>query len=297
MSVERILLTNDDGIDAVGFRTLYDALAADYDVVAVAPTGDRSSVGRAISADVAVTDHDLGYAVDGTPVDCVVAGLDEFVPDADLVVAGCNEGANLGAYTLGRSGTVSAVVEASFFGVPGIATSMYVPGGDDWWKRELPPASFAHAVRATRFLVDEADAAGVFEGADYLNVNAPMAEPAEGDGGSEAVAGDGGSAAPEPADSVASDPVLGAAVNPAPMRVTTPSEWYGMEAASDGNGGLSISDPIWGRMTPGDVPDPVGTDRRAVVDGEVSVSPLSVPHAAAPDAGLDELADRYGNGA
>ncbi|MFO8114264.1 MAG: 5'/3'-nucleotidase SurE [Halorubrum sp.] len=291
MSVERILLTNDDGIDAVGFRTLYDALATDYDVVAVAPTGDRSSIGRAISADVAVTDHDLGYAVEGTPVDCVVAGLDELVPDADLVVAGCNEGANLGAYALGRSGTVSAVVEGSFFGAPGIATSMYVPGGDDWWQRELPPASFAHAVRATRFLIEEADAAGVFDRADYLNVNAPMAEPAEGDGGSETVVEDGGLA-----DSAPSGAALDAGVDPAPMRVTTPSEWYGMEAASDGNGGLSISDPIWGRMTPGDVPDPVGTDRRAVVDGEVSVSPLSVPHAAAPDAELDDLADRYGKG-
>lgn len=284
MSVERILLTNDDGVDAVGLRALYDALSVDYDVVTVAPAGDRSSVGRAISADVEVREHELGYAVDGTPVDCVVAGLDELVPDADLVVAGCNEGANLGAYTLGRSGTVSAVVEGAFFGVPGIAASMYVPGGDDWWKRDLPPASFAHAARATRFLVDEAVGTGVFERADYLNVNAPMAEPAEGDGGREAAVSDGAS----------SDPAAEPAVDPAPMRVTKPSEWYGMEATSDGNGGVSISDPIWGRMTPADVPDPVGTDRRAVVDGEVSVSPLSVPHAAEPDAGLDELASRYG---
>ena len=280
MSVERILLTNDDGIDAVGLRAVYDALAVDYDVVAVAPTGDRSSIGRAISADVDVAEHELGYAVDGTPVDCVVAGVDELVPDADLVIAGCNEGANLGAYTLGRSGTVSAVVEGAFFGVPGIAASMYVPGGDDWRQRELSPASFEHAVRATRFLVEEAAPAGIFERADYLNVNAPMAEPAEGDGGSEATA-DGGAAAD-------------AAVDPAPMRVTAPSEWYGMEATSDGNGGVSISDPIWGRMSPAEVPDSVGTDRRAVVDGEVSVSPLSVPHAAEPDAGLDELASRYG---
>ena len=280
MSVERILLTNDDGIDAVGLRAVYDALAADYDVVAVAPTGDRSSIGRAISADVAVADHELGYAVDGTPVDCVVTGLDELVPDADLVIAGCNEGANLGAYTLGRSGTVSAVVEGAFFGVPGIASSMYVPGGDDWRQRELSTASFAHAVRATRFLVEEAAPAGLFERADYLNVNAPMAVPAEDDGGHEATA-DGGAAADT-------------AVDPAPMRVTTPSEWYGMEATSDGNGGVSITDPIWGRMTPSEVPDSVGTDRRAVVDGEVSVSPLSVPHAAEPDVGLDELAAAYG---
>lgn len=129
MSVERVLLTNDDGIDAVGLRALYDGLSADYDVVTVAPTGDRSSAGRALSDGVDIADHELGYAVDGTPVDCVVAGLDALVPDADVVVAGCNKGANLGAYTLGRSGTVSAAVEAAFFDVPAVATSMYVPGG------------------------------------------------------------------------------------------------------------------------------------------------------------------------
>ncbi|MUW15548.1 5'/3'-nucleotidase SurE, partial [Halorubrum sp. CBA1125] len=253
----------DDGVDAAGLRALHDALAEDYEVVAVAPTDDRSSVGRALSDDVAVADHPLGYAVDGTPVDCVVAGLDELVPDADLVVAGCNEGANLGAYTLGRSGTVSAAVEAAFFDVPSVATSMYVPGGDDWWKREFDPDHFANATRATRFLVDEAADAGVFDHADYLNVNAPLAEDPDG--------------------------------RSAPMRITTPSEWYGLEATRNGDGRVAISDPIWGRMNPTDVPDPVGTDRRAVVDGEVSVSPLSVPHAAEPDARLAELADAYAN--
>ncbi|WP_424015248.1 5'/3'-nucleotidase SurE [Halorubrum xinjiangense] len=258
MSVDRIILTNDDGVDAAGLRALYDALAAEYAVTVVAPANDLSSVGRALSADVAVDDHELGYVVDGTPVDCVVAGLDELVPDADAVVAGCNEGANLGAYTLGRSGTVSAAVEAAFFGVPAVATSMYVPGGDDWWKREFKADDFAHAVRATRFLVDEAVGAGVFDRADYLNVNAPIANDAR-----------------------------------APLRVTTPSTWYGMRAERNGDGRVGFSDPIWGRMNDGDVPDPVGTDRRAVVDGEVSVSPLSVPHAAEPNAGLDELADAY----
>jgi 5'-nucleotidase len=265
MSVERVLLTNDDGIDAAGLRALYDGLSADYDVVAVAPIGDRSSAGRALSDGVDIVDHELGYAVDGTPVDCVVAGLDALVPDADVVVAGCNEGANLGAYTLGRSGTVSAAVEAAFFDVPAVATSMYVPGGEDWWKRDLEPAEFANATRATRYLVAEATASGAFDRADYLNVNAPIADR---DGEFDA---------------------------PAPMRVTAPSTWYGMEAAHDGNGRVSFSDPIWGKMNEGDVPDSVGTDRRAVIDGEVSVSPLSVPHAAEPDAGIDELAAAYGH--
>mgnify|MGYP006273719673 FL=1 len=258
MSVDRILLTNDDGVDAAGLRALYDALADEYAVTVVAPADDQSSVGRRLSADVAVDDHELGYVVDGTPVDCVVAGLDELVTDADAVVAGCNEGANLGAYTLGRSGTVSAAVEAAFFGVPAVATSMYVPGGDDWWKREFEREDFAHAVRATRFLFDEAADAGVFDRADYLNVNAPIAD-----------------------------------ADRAPLRVTTPSTWYGMRAERNGDGRVGFSDPIWGLMNDGDVPDPVGTDRRAVVDGEVSVSPLSVPHTAEPDAGLDELIDAY----
>ena len=258
MSVDRILLTNDDGIDAVGLRTLYDALSESYDVVTVAPTGDRSSIGRVLSDDVGVANHDLGYAVDGTPADCVVAGLDELVPDADCVVAGCNEGANLGSYVLGRSGTVSAAVEAAFFGLPAVAASMYVPGDEDWWRKELEPERFDHAVRATRFLVDNAVGDGAFESVDYLNVNAPVAE------------GD-----------------------PAPMRVTTPSDWYGMTAERDGDGRVSFADPIWGRMTAADVPDPVGTDRRAVVDGEVSVSPLTVPHGTAENGALDDLAAQY----
>jgi 5'-nucleotidase len=258
MSVDRILLTNDDGVDAAGLRALYDALAEEYAVTVVAPADDQSSVGRRLSGTVAVADHELGYVVEGTPVDCVVAGLDELVPEADAVVAGCNEGANLGAYTLGRSGTVSAAVEATFFDRPAVATSMYVPGGDDWWKREFSADDFAHAARATRFLVDEAVGAGVFDRADYLNVNAPIAD------------GDRAS-----------------------LRVTTPSTWYGMRAERDGDGRVGIEDPIWDRLNEGDVPDPVGTDRRTVFDGEVSVSPLSVPHAAAPDAGLDELVDAY----
>jgi len=55
MSVERVLLTNDDGIDAVGLRALYDGLSADYDVVTVAPTGDRSSAGRALSRTASIS--------------------------------------------------------------------------------------------------------------------------------------------------------------------------------------------------------------------------------------------------
>jgi len=86
-----ILLTNDDGIDSTGIRALYDALSEHANVTVVAPADDRSACGRSLSHEVEVDDHELGYAVYGTPADCVVAGLAELGPFPDLVVAGCNK--------------------------------------------------------------------------------------------------------------------------------------------------------------------------------------------------------------
>ncbi len=257
-----ILLTNDDGIDAVGFRALYDALAEWGDVTAVAPVDDQSAVGRQLSADAAVREHELGYAIEGTPADCTVAGLEALCPDADMVIAGCNKGANISAYVLGRSGTVSAAVEAAFFGVPAVATSLYVPGGGDvpWHEQATDPADFRNATRATSYLLRHAIDAGVFERTGYLNVNAPLAD------------------ADEP---------------PAPIEITRPSTLYDMTAEHDGEGRVTLHDRIWDRMREPDLPDPEGTDRRAVVEGRVSVSPLTAPHTTEGHDGLDGLAAAY----
>ncbi len=269
MSRPTILLTNDDGIDRPGFRAMYDALSAVGDVTAVAPAADQSAVGRAINvgSDIAVEDHPMGYELDGTPADCVIAGLEALVSDADLVVAGCNKGANLGAYVLGRSGTVSAAVEAAFFGVPAIAASAYLDVGDAFAEYETDPAEYAHAVQATAYLADTALEAGVFETADYLNVNAP----ADHDG-----------TAPERPPGA--PPSI-------PMRVTRPSLVYDMDATPT-DGGVRLHDRIWERMAARDVPDPDGTDRRAVVEGCVSVSPLTAPHTTERHDALDEIAER-----
>lgn len=67
MSESSILLTNDDGIESVGFRALYDALSEFADVTAVAPETDQSAVGRKMSTDAIVSEHELGYALQGTP--------------------------------------------------------------------------------------------------------------------------------------------------------------------------------------------------------------------------------------
>lgn len=250
-----ILLTNDDGIESPGFRALYDTLSDIGNVTAVAPASDQSAVGRAMSSKVEVQDHEFGFAVAGTPADCVVAGLAELGPYPDVVVSGSNNGANLGAYVLGRSGTVSAAVEAAFFGVPAIAVSVHVP--NDEWPREMTVADHRTATRATAFLVEHALDCGVFEGADYLNVNAPFPDG-----------------------------------EPVRMEVTRPSHVYDMDATNEG-GTVTLHDRTWERMTGESIPDPKGTDRRAVFEGNVSVSPLTAPHTTEHHEELDALAERF----
>ncbi|KAB7513999.1 5'/3'-nucleotidase SurE [Halosegnis rubeus] len=257
-----VLLTNDDGIDAAGLGVLYRTLDAmdDVTVTAVAPVDDQSAVGRALNHEVDIQTHEYGYAVDGTPTDCVVAALGALGIDPDIVVSGCNRGANLGEYVLGRSGTVSAAVEAAFFDVPAIAVSLYVPLSEDFVfaETETPASAYALAANTTEYLVANGLDSGVFEHADYLNVNCPVAEQA-----------------------------------PAEMVVTRPSHTYDMDAERDGDT-IHIKDRIWKRMADGDIPDPEGTDRRTVVDGKVSVSPLTAPHTTEFHPGLDALAAEFG---
>jgi 5'-nucleotidase len=259
MSEPDILMTNDDGIEATGLGTLRDGLASVGDVTVVAPADDQSAVGRALSGSVTVRDHDLGHEIDGTPADCVVAGLEVLAPGTDLVVAGCNRGANLGACNLGRSGTVSAAVEATFFGVPAIAVSLYVPVAENTAYEDVDVGAdhYGEAVRAAQYLAEHALGAGVFDQADYLNVNAPVADEAAGG-----------------------------------MAVTRPSRVHEMDATREGET-VSLVDNIWGMMARGDVPDPEGTDRRAIVDGRVSVSPLTAPHTTERHEALDGLVEAF----
>jgi 5'-nucleotidase len=252
-----ILLTNDDGIDSTGIRVLYDVLSDIGDVLLVAPASDQSAIGRAMSDEVRVEERDIGYAIDGTPSDCVVAGLEAIGPYPDLVVAGCNKGANLGAYVLGRSGTVSAAVEAAFFGVPAIAVSLYIP--EDRWPEAPSAREYSNAALATRYLAEHADGAGVFEQAEYLNVNAPLPD----------------------GDEVA------------PMTITHPSHAHEMDATRNEDGVITLHDRVWKQMMEGTTTDPEGSDRRAVMEGKVSVSPLTAPHTTEHHESLDALAQTY----
>jgi len=126
-----ILVSNDDGINAPGIQTLVDALEKIADVFVVAPDREQSAVGHAI------TIHDplkvskkyidgklFGYAVSGTPADCVKLALCSLMPEPpDLIVSGVNQGSNLGTDII-YSGTVSAATEGTLLGIPSIAISV-----------------------------------------------------------------------------------------------------------------------------------------------------------------------------
>src|SRR5512137_1552183 len=127
----RFLLTNDDGIYAQGLAALYRELSKDAECLVVAPEIEQSAVGHAITIFrplmVRKARKDgafLGYAVAGTPADCVKIGIRELAEQpVDLVISGINRGANVGINVL-YSGTVSAATEAVILGVPSLAISL-----------------------------------------------------------------------------------------------------------------------------------------------------------------------------
>ena len=127
-----ILLTNDDGITAPGILALYRALRGLGRVTVVAPDRERSATGHAITVHEPLQvvevilngEEERGWAVSGTPSDCVKLALKALLPKApDLVVSGINHGPNLGTDVL-YSGTVSAAIEGILNGVPAVAFSL-----------------------------------------------------------------------------------------------------------------------------------------------------------------------------
>src|SRR2546423_933778 len=123
----KLLLTNDDGIDAPGLAALADAADGLGEIAIVAPVQAHSGCSHRVTTQepIAVeTRDDRRAAVHGTPADCVRVALHRYYPGFDWVLAGINSGGNLGADVY-LSGTVSAVREAVLHGRPGIAFSCY----------------------------------------------------------------------------------------------------------------------------------------------------------------------------
>ncbi len=135
-----ILITNDDGIDSPGLFALKQALDPLGDVSVIAPDSNRSATARSITIlrplhveERRLPDGSLGYATDGTPVDCVrfaVLGLlDKRIPD--VIVSGINHGLNLGD-DVTYSGTVAAAFEGVLLGWPSIAVSQQSTNREHW---------------------------------------------------------------------------------------------------------------------------------------------------------------------
>ncbi|MDR1165426.1 MAG: 5'/3'-nucleotidase SurE [Deltaproteobacteria bacterium] len=136
----RVLLTNDDGLEADGLQAAWKALKkAGHEVVAVAPDRERSASSHSVTlrqpltvTEVRAPGGDLGYAVSGTPADSARLGVALFGdPPFDLAVSGINNDLNLG-FDANYSGTVGAAMEASCQGVPAIAVSLAKVEPYDW---------------------------------------------------------------------------------------------------------------------------------------------------------------------
>lgn len=173
--VDRVLLTNDDGIEAPGLAALEEVAATlAREVWIVAPDHDQSGTSHSISlhAPLRVTEHGTRrFGVSGTPGDCVVMAARHIMRDAppDLVLSGINRGGNLGLETV-FSGTVGAAMTGMLLGIRSIALSqVFTDRAAVKWQ-----TSRALAPDVIRRLL----AAGWTEGA-CLNVNFPDVEPGQ----------------------------------------------------------------------------------------------------------------------
>ncbi len=181
----KVLLTNDDGMRAEGLQALRRALLATpgVELAVIAPDSNRSATARSITTrrplwveEVDFGDGSVGYATDGTPVDCVrlaSLGLVEGFA-AELVVAGINHGSNLGD-DITYSGTVAAALEAIVLGLPGIAVSQQSTAGElDF--RFSERFDFETAARFAARVVEEIEDVPL-PGGTLLNINCPRGEP------------------------------------------------------------------------------------------------------------------------
>src|SRR5690625_488377 len=163
----RVLVSNDDGVDARGIHVLAECLSAVGEVTVVAPDRDRSGASNSLTLDqpIRVLRMDDGrYRVAGTPTDCVHLALSGLLEeDPDIVVSGINNSANMGDDVI-YSGTVSAAMEGRYCGLPAIAVSLVT---EEHRGKHYSSAARAVLMLMQRLLTDPLPADTI------LNVNVP----------------------------------------------------------------------------------------------------------------------------
>lgn len=169
----RILLSNDDGAFAPGLRAMFRALQELGDPIVAAPAEEQSGVAHAITLKRPLLVEDLyedgrhiGWAIEGSPADCVKLACLELVrPEPDIVVSGLNAGANVGINVL-YSGTVAAAIEGAFFGLTSFAVSL------EYTRKPAFKEGAQIGVRVIRAILEQGPAPGML-----FNVNIPDLEP------------------------------------------------------------------------------------------------------------------------
>ena len=172
-----ILVTNDDGINAPGIRTLISVVKNIGDVIVVAPDSPQSGMGHAITINSTLhssritpkNSEIIEYSCSGTPADCVKLAINELMPrKPDLCVSGINHGSNSSINVI-YSGTMSAAIEAGIEGVPAIGFSLL----DYSWN-----ADFSHSKDFIRKITLNALNKGIPKGV-VLNVNIPAVKKSD----------------------------------------------------------------------------------------------------------------------
>ena len=165
----KILLTNDDGINAEGLKCLYNEIKNIGEVTIIAPGTEQTATSHSITLHNPLRVSKFykhgkfwGYAVSGTPADCVKIAISTLMPQPpDLVISGINLGTNIGTYIL-YSGTVSAAMEACILGIPSLAISQ-------GYNKHVDFSLAANFARKLSLLVTQN---GLPKGT-FLNVNVP----------------------------------------------------------------------------------------------------------------------------
>lgn len=180
----RILITNDDGINAPGLKVLEDIAneiaGPEGEVWVVAPAFEQSGVGHCISythPTLLAKLDERRYAAEGSPADCVLAGIYEVMPQRpDLILSGINRGNNAAENTL-YSGTIGAAIEGALQGIPSIALSQFM--GPDNVKLANPFESSAQTgADLVRLILEK----GIWDEVDYrlfYNLNFPPVPAAD----------------------------------------------------------------------------------------------------------------------
>ncbi len=242
----RILITNDDGINAPGLQVLtaiaQEIAGPDGEVWTVAPAFEQSGVGHCISYTHPTMIAELAprrFAAEGSPADCVIAGLYHVLKDTppDLILSGVNRGNNAAENTL-YSGTIGACIEGALQGVRSIALSQFY-GPENAHLDNPFEAAAVHGAATVRALLDES----LWDDQDYIpfyNVNFP----------------------PIPANDV-----KGIQATTQGFRLNTR---FRAEAQTSPTGRQFL----WVRGGPQHEPTGPGTDAAANLDGYISVTPM-----------------------